>query len=257
MLKQAIDRAKILIITCLLMLGFSLTFPSSAQAGTGKALEFATASSSVEVATIYETSFTTQKSVGKSLKVGSKLMKKAPGFQGFSMWQSQDGTQLVVFSQWQDLASYQAYAPNLTAVSSKTTAATPPTPTSTLIFEVVSVQPGIKGATPALRGKEAVVQLTQFIAKNSEDRSQILTQVTNMIPELLEKQPIPQSVMLLKGVETEQVALLTNWNCSALFADVGEPVAIEPSSDLVALADNEHHLYNVVTIVPAEVKEEE
>lgn len=257
MFKQVINQSKILIITCWLTLGIFLAFPSSAQAGNGKALEFAAASGTVEVAAIYETSFTTQKSVGKSLKVSSKLMKKAPGFQGFSMWQSQDGTQLIVFSQWQDLASYQAFAPNLTAVSSKTTAATPPTPTSTLIFEVVSVQPGIKGATPALRGKEAVVQLTRFTAKNPEDRSQILTQVQDMIPNLLEKQPIPQSVMLLKGVETEQVALLTNWNCSALFADLGEPVAIEPSSDLVALADNEQHLYNVVTIVPAEVKEED
>lgn len=239
------------------MLGISLAFPSSAQAGTGKALEFAAASGTIEVAAIYETSFTTQKSVGKSLKISSKLMKKAPGFKGFSTLQSQDGTQLIVFSQWQDLGSYQAYAPSLTPDSSKTTASTLPAPTSTLIFEVVSVQPGIKGATPALRGKEAVVQFTQFIPKNPDARSQILTSVSEMIPNLLAKQPIPQSVLLLKGVETEQIALLTNWNCSALFADVGEPVAIEPSSDLVALANNEQHLYNVVNIVPAEVKEEE
>lgn len=244
-----------LIFACWLFLGILFTFSSPAKAGGNKALEFDAASGTVEVAAIYETSFTTQKSVGKSLKVSSKLMKKAPGFKGFSMLQSQDGTQIIVFSQWQDLASYQAFDPNSTTTS--ISPSTPPAPTSSLIFEVVSVQTGIKGATPALRGKEAVVQFSQFTAKNPDERSQILTQIQEMIPHLIAKQPIPQSILLLKGVENQQIALLTNWNCSALFPDVGEPVAIEPSTDLVALANNEQHLYNVINIIPAEVKEED
>lgn len=244
-----------LIFTCLLVLGFFLAFSNPAQAGGKKALEFGAASGTIEVAAIYETSFPAQKSLGKSLKISNKLMKKADGFKGSSMFQSQDGKQTIAFSQWQDLASYQAYTPTPTTTS--TSASVPPAPTRTLIFEVVSVQTGINGATPALRGKESVVQFTQFTAKNPDDRSQILSQVQEIIPALLQKQPIPQSILLLKGVENQQIALLSNWNCSALFADVGEPVAIEPSSDLVALADNEQHLYNIVNIIPAEVKQED
>jgi hypothetical protein len=162
--------------------------------------------------------------------------------------------QLIVFSQWQDLASYQAFTPAPT--TTPTSASVPPAPTSTLIFEVVSVQSGITGATPALRGKEAVIQLTQFTAKNPDQRSQIVDRVQELIPNLLQKQPIPQGILLLKGLENQQIALLTNWNCTALFEDVGQPMAIEPSSELLALADNEQHLYNVVSIIPAEVKKE-
>lgn len=261
-MKGIIKRLQALLVVCLLGLGLWALFSPPAQAGKAmKALAFDAGSGTVEIATIYETSYAAQKSVMKSLKVGSKAMKKAPGFKGSSMLQSQDGKQVIAFSQWQDLASYQAYTPALTADSSKavTSATSPasPTPARTLTFEVVTAQTAIAGATPALRGKEAVIQLAQFTPKDPEARSPLLTKVAAMIPALLQKQPIPQSVLLLKGVASDDVALLINWNCSALFEDVGQPTAIEPSSDLMALADNKQQLLNVVNIIPAEVKQDQ
>jgi heme-degrading monooxygenase HmoA len=240
----------------LFSLSFWVLFSQPAQAGkTMKSLVFDGSSSTVEVATIYETSYAAQKGVMKSLKVSSKLMKKAPGFKGFFMLQNQNGKEVITVSQWQDLASYQAYTPTPLAASEATSSvAAPPAPTRSLVFEVAGIQPSIPGTTPALRGKEAVVQVAQFTARQPEAQAQVLTQVKEMIPALLEKQPIPQSALLLKGLDNGEVALLTNWNCSALFEDVGKPATIEPNNDLIALADSEQQFYNVVTIIPAEVK---
>jgi heme-degrading monooxygenase HmoA len=257
-LNKFIHQLKSSLIVGLLVLALFGMFSNSAQASKAmKALAFDATSGMVEVASVYETSYPAQKTVAKSLKNSSKLMKKAAGFKGLSMLQSQDGKQIIMLSQWQDLASYQAYTPPEITTSSKGKAsAPPPAPTQTLIFEVETAQTAIEGATPALRGKEAVVQLTQFAAKSPEAQSKVLTQVEAMIPEVLQKQPIPQSVVLLKAVDDGVVTLLTNWNCSALFEDVGEPGALEPSSDLVALADSEQNLYSVVSIIPAEAEDD-
>lgn len=260
-MKEIVQQSQAVLITCLLSLGIWALLCHPAEAGkVMKSLAFDAASGTVEIATIYETSYAAQKSVMKSLKAGSKAMKKAPGFKGFSMLQSQDGNQVIALSQWQDLGSYQAYTPTLSADSSKAAtsaaASAPPVPTRTLTLEIVKAQAAIAGATPALRGKEAVVQLAQFIPKDPEARSQLLSRVEAMIPTLLQKQPVPQSILLLKGIDTDTVALQTNWNCSALFEDVGQPMAIEPSSELVALADHQQTLFNVATIIPAEVKQD-
>ncbi len=247
-----------LIIPCLLVCLILLSFPSPTQAGkVMSSLKFDTSSGVVEVLTIYETSYSMQKSIMKSLKVNNKLIKKAAGFKGFSLLQSQDGKQVITISQWQDLASYQAYTPPSTIDPSKATEiALPPAPNKTLIFEVVSAQTAIAGATPALRGKEAVVRLTQLALKNPETRSQVLNQVEEIIPSILQNQPIPQSVILLKELDSGDLTLMTNWNCSAMFEDVGKPEAIALSNDLTELVDSKQSLYNATIIVPAEVKKD-
>jgi heme-degrading monooxygenase HmoA len=252
---------KRVILPCVLICMTVVTFSVPAQAGKMmSSLTFDDSSGIVEVVAIYETSYSTQKSIVKSLKINNKLIKKALGFKGFSLLQSQDGKQAIAFSQWQDLASYQAYIPAITTDSSKVNAAdtlaVPPVPTKTLMFEVVTTQMAIVGAKPALRGKEAVVQLAQFTAKNPDARSQTLNIVEKMLPTILQNQPIPQSVILLKAIDSEDVALMTNWNCSAMFEDVGKPKAIAVGSDLEAIADSEQNLYNVITIIPAELKKD-
>gem|GEM_PF-1676232 len=263
MLKLAIAYLRVFLraslIFCLLGCPILLTFDSPVQAGKFMAsLVFDTANDPVEVAAIYETSYSTQKAIMKSLKISNKLMKKATGFKGFSLLQSQDGKQIIVLSQWQDLPSYQAYVPPLVADSSNSKnaegLAAPPAPSQTLVFTVANAQTAIAGATPALRGKEAVVRLTQLAPKNPEMRSQVLTSIEDMVPSILQNQPIPQSVLLLKSLDSDDLALMTNWNCSAMFEDVGKPEAIALSNDLTELVDNEQNIYNVTTIIPAEVK---
>ena len=263
MLKLAIAYLRVFLraslIFCLLGCPILLTFDSPVQAGKFMAsLVFDAANDPVEVAAIYDTSYSTQKAIMKSLKISNKLMKKATGFKGFSLLQSQDGKQIIALSQWQDLPSYQAYVPPLAADFSKSKSseglAAPPAPSQTLVFEVVNAQTAIAGATPALRGKEAVVRLTQLAPKSPEMRSQVLTSMEEMVPSILENQPIPQSVILLKSLDSDDLVLMTNWNCSAMFEDVGKPEAIALSSDLTELVDNKQNIYNVTSIIPAEVK---
>ena len=239
-----------------------LTAVSPAQAGKFmSSLVFEQTNDTVAVAAIYESSYTAQKTLVKSLKISNKLMKKALGFKGFALLQSQDGKKVIALSQWQDLDSYQAYVPSASGFKSKSseTASAPPEPTQTLIYAVDSAQTAIADAIPALRGKEAVVRWTHFTPKNISDpemRSQVLAGATEILPSLLENQPIPQSVLLLKGLENDDLAIMTNWNCSAMFEDVGKPEAIAISDDLAALADSDSNIYDVITLMPAPVKKE-
>jgi heme-degrading monooxygenase HmoA len=244
-------------IGSLLAWGLSVMQPLPAQAAkVMPALAFDAPGETVEVAAVYETAYATQKSVIKSLKVSSKAMKKAPGFKGAAVLQSQDGKQVMVVSQWQDLASYQAYTPAAsTAEASKAEeVAAPPAPTQVSTYTVVATQPAIAGSTAALRGKEAVVQWVEFAANTLDSRSQVLAQVQTMTNSLLQPQPIPQSIVLLQTTDSGSIALVRNWNCSALFEDVGKPTAIAPSPALAAIATTDQHLYNVINIIPAPVK---
>jgi len=256
MIAPFLNRVNSWLLMAVLVFGLWLTATPSVQAGkTPKTLIFDATTSSVEVMNVYETSYAAQKSTIKSLKITAKQMKKAVGFQGGSMLQSQDGKQVIALSQWPDLASYQAYTPSPAMTSG---AAPPPKPSGNAHFELVSAQTSIPGAMPALRGKEAVVQLVQFTSKDGEVRSQLLPQVEALLPVLLETQPIPQSVLLLKGMDDDgAIALMVNWNCSAMFEDVGQPGAIAIPPDLMALADSTQQLFNVVTIIPTELPKPE
>ncbi|MGG6297549.1 hypothetical protein ACQ4M4_24410 [Leptolyngbya sp. AN02str] len=226
-----------------------------AQAGDmAKALAFQQPHTSLEVFAFYETSYAAQKSLLKSLKIPSKMMKKAAGFQGSSTLQSQDGKQVITLAQWQDVASYHAYTP-MTLVNGADAVLSEPA--RTIVFETAIAQTSIPNATPALRGKEAVVQLVQFTPNTPDVQPQVLAQVEELIPTLLNQQPIPQSVLLLTSTEDNAIALIVNWNCSAGFADVGEPTAIAISPSLAALANHTQQLYNVVNIIPAEPKKDQ
>jgi len=240
---------------CLLMVIAIVALPEIALAS--KAMKSVTfnASGAIEVASIYETSFAAQKSTMKSLKTLSKSMKKAPGFKGSLVLQSQDGKQVITLSQWQDLASYQTFTLPPIASSKATLSTTAlPAPTQTLTFELATAQPSLPNTTPALRGKQAVVQLIQFVAKQPDTFPQLLEQIEGLIPNLLQKQPIPQSVVLLQSLESEAAALLVNWNCSPMFEDVGQPTVIDPGAALVALADVKQQLFNVATLLPVEAE---
>ncbi|MGB5961348.1 MAG: hypothetical protein WBG73_11860 [Coleofasciculaceae cyanobacterium] len=234
-----------------------LIFSSAAWASeSSKALSFDASTSAVEVVTIYETSFSTQKSLVTALKSSSKLLKKAPGFAGFSMLRSQDRKQMITLSQWQDLSSYKAY--NTPIVDSSLSASkqptSTPTPTHIKIFELTKAQASIANAIPAFRGKEAVVQFIKLMPNSADDQGKLLEQIEVIIPDLLQKQPIPQSALLFKGIDNNEIILMLNWNCSVMFEDLGKPSAIAFDDNLV-LSDIDQQFYDVIKIMPAEVKE--
>jgi heme-degrading monooxygenase HmoA len=265
MLRQVFRSLGVSLVVAFVWLGLTA---SPAQADKViKSMVFAEESDRIEVLTLYETPAMTQKLIAKSLKITNKPMKKAMGFQGLATLQSQDGTQLASFSQWDDLESYQAYAESLTTTYDKayskpqssgyggSSSYTPPEPTQTLVLKIIDAQTSVEGATPAIRGREPVVQLVQFTAKTPDAQPQILERLQALIPDLLQQQPIPQSILLLKNPEVGgDYSLLRIWNCSALFEDVGQPTEIALEEDLLALTESEQHLYDIFTILPAPPK---
>lgn len=232
-------------------------FPARAEAMKAlKAVVFDPGATAVNVAAIYETTPTTQKSTMKSLKSANKALKKAPGFAGSAMLQGDDGTRLIVLSQWQDLASYQAAIAIPPAQSSKETQeATAIASTRTVIFEISKAQTAREGLVPAVKGKQAVVEFSEFKLKAPEDQAKIIASAERLIPATLLKQPAPQSVVLLNSTDSTDVALMANWNCTADFAEGEKPTPFDAlDAEVAALVDVDEHLYNVVGIVPAEVK---
>ncbi len=144
MLKLIFFRFRALVLLCLTLLLTGLLLPDEVQAAkTPKALLLDQVGR-IEVATVYETAYATQKATIKALKVSNKSMKKATGFKGAATLRSQDGKQVIVFSQWQDAVSYQTYAStantiatkgNSAAVSSAPSVATLPSPTHIFTFQ--------------------------------------------------------------------------------------------------------------------------
>ena len=266
-----LNSMKAFVLSLVLLLSVLIGYPNAAQADkVPSSFKFDASSSAVNVANIYDTTLETQKSVIKTLK-SSKSMKKAPGFNSLSILKSEDGSRVVTLAQWQDLASYQAYTtpPVEESKSSKAEDAAKEdstksskskkekdkkdtvayAPTKTLVLQIGKTQAAVEGATPAIRGKEAVVELIQFKLKSPDAQSTVLSSVEGMFPSILEKQPAPQSVVLLKSVDNAEIALMANWNCSASFEDLGKPAAFEQPVDIASLADNDQRLYDVVKII--------
>lgn len=243
------------LLALLLSLSVFVGFPTRAEAAkVMKAIAFDPGATAVNVAAVYETTPTTQKTTLKSLKK-AKALKKAPGFNSSALLQSEDGTRIILLSQWKDLESYQAFAtvPVAEAKETEKPAATPPA--RTVIFEIGKAQTAREGLVPTVKGKEAVVEFSEFKLKSTDDQAKVVANAEKLIPATLLKQPAPQSVILLNSTDSTDVALLANWNCTADFAEGEEPAEIDALDAGVAeLVDVEQHLYNVVSILPAEVK---
>lgn len=247
------------LLSLLLIVSFMVGFPNRAEAAkAAKAIAFDPGATVINVAAIYETAPTTQKSTLKSLK-SMKTMKKAPGYSSSALLQSEDGTRIIALSQWTDLASYQAFmAPPEPAKEAEKSKAPPATPLKTIVFEVGKTQSAREGIIPTVKGKEAVVEFSDFTLKDAGDKDKVVAGAEKLIPSALLKQPTPQSVILLNSTDSPEVALMANWNCTADFAAGEKPAAIAaPDAEIAGLVDVDSHLYNVVSILPAEVKKPE
>lgn len=250
-----------LLLSLLLIVSMVVGFPGRAEAAkVAKAIAFDPGVAAVNVAAIYETTPTTQKSTLKSLK-SIKTMKKAPGYSGSALLQSDDGTRIIALSQWKDLASYQAFI-TPPAEGTKETEKKSKTPTAaplkTVVFEIGKTQSIREGIVPTVKGKEAVVEFSDFTLKNVADKDKVVASAEKLIPSALLKQPSPQSVILLSSADSPEIALMANWNCTADFVEGEKPTAIDaPDAELATLVDVDSHLYNVVSILPAEVKKAE
>ncbi|GFE67577.1 hypothetical protein [Chroococcus sp. FPU101] len=255
------------------MLAVLVSYPSTAKADKKPVQPILFNPSEIDVATIYETTAESQKGAMSSIAKTSKtLYKKNPGFDGFAVLGSKDGNKIIVLSQWKDKKSYQAYTEQPVEdyktkyadykskysesaedykskyAAQKSKEAAPIEPSKTIIFELEETQPN--SLVAALR-KESVVQLSQYTIKDNETESEVLDFVEKLIPTASDMVPAPRTVILLKSSDNKEVALLASWSCSADFDGLETPPSFaELPQDLVAAADNEQHLYEVLKIIP-------
>jgi heme-degrading monooxygenase HmoA len=258
------QRVNSLVLSFALFLSVLLGLPNVADADKApKSVVFDPSSKLVNVAAIYETTPTTQKDVVSSVMKSSKsFFKKAPGFSSFSLLKSEDGARVITLTQWQDSESYQAFVAQPAEESSKSSKKgkadkedTTVAPNRTVLFEIDKTQ-APEGIIPAIRGQAALVQFSEITAKAPDDQSKLLTSAEELLPDTAKMYPPPQSVVLLKGVDSSNMALLANWGYTATeFTDLSKAPTFEPlSEDVAALADNDQHLYEVVKVVSAKSK---
>ncbi|MCD8485647.1 MAG: antibiotic biosynthesis monooxygenase [Desertifilum sp.] len=258
------DRVIVLILALLLPLIVGTLNPNPAQADKAvKAISFDPASEMVNVATIYETTPTTQKEVVSGILKSSKsITKKAPGFSTLSVLQSQDGTRAIALTQWQDLASFEAFlaqpveekeAKKEKEKDKETIAIAP---LRTVVFTVAKTQ-APQGMVPSLRGKAALVQFDEFTVLEPDDLSTVLDSVTQGLPSITQLYPAPRSAVLLQSPESHDIALLANWGYSMEYDDP----SLIPTVDLLpeemaSLTESDRHLYEVVKITAAKPEKE-
>ncbi len=225
-------------------------FPALAKTPTSFAVN--SASSTVMVAAVYETGYSTQKTVVKGLKAEKATLKKALGFGGMSVLQSEDGLRVVVLSQWQDTASFENYRTSIPSAASTTLK--PPSPARVTLFKVIKTQTYRTGANPTLRGKEAIVEFSEFSMSDPANTPDIQTDLETMMDQVFQQQPPPQAVVMLQSADPQEFALLANWNCTADFEETGKPLGFESNpSALPSLAQSDQRFYSVVRILPANV----
>lgn len=250
---QVLSQRLITIALSLLLFAVLTLSPTAAAASkTPKAFPLDTAHETITAATIYKTSYSTQKSVLKALKMVKVNLKSAKGFKGMSIFQSQDGAKVIILSQWQDLDSFQTYAKKpLPPNPEVEPAGPPPMSDRTIVYQIAATQTRQSNSTPTLRGKEAIVEFSEFSLKQLDDQAQVLANLQGWMTDMLQQQPTPQSVMLLQSTDQTNLALLANWNCTADFEETGKPLGFqEPDEALADSVEADQRFYDVVQIMP-------
>ncbi|QYO63834.1 antibiotic biosynthesis monooxygenase [Leptolyngbya sp. 7M] len=268
-----VEKLHAFLFAVLVFLGVMFGSADAVQAGKAvKSIVFDPASPAVNVAAIYETTPETQKDVVSSIMQSNKFFKDTPGFESFSVLQSEDGARVITLTQWKDADSYEAYAAqplelcpsppsaivgppsSKSAVRTSTkssTKKTVATPARTVVFEVDKTQTP-EGMLPALRGKYALVQFDEITAKSADDVTELLAAAEDSLADVTKLYPSPRTAVLFKGVDNADVAVLTNWGYAEEFTDVTKLPALEVlPEDVDALASHDDHFYEVVKIISA------
>ncbi|GAB4242730.1 MAG: hypothetical protein Kow00121_68360 [Elainellaceae cyanobacterium] len=263
MLKPLSRRFSALFLSLALCISALIAHPNSAQASkVAASVAFDSASEAIDVVSIYETTPETQKDALKSIfKASKSSYKKAPGFNSFSVFASEDGTGLFTLAQWQDLASYEASLLEPADESSESSKSSKKKekeviePTRTIVFEVdQTLAPA--GMKPAIR-EDALIQFSDLTAKSAEDQVKVLASAEEVFSGLTQTYPAPRSAILLKGVDSTDVALLANWGYVAEFDDLTlVPSVALLSDDETALAETDDHLYQVSKVMAAKPAKE-
>jgi heme-degrading monooxygenase HmoA len=248
-------------LSLMLLLAILICFPGAAQADKApKAALFDPASTAINVIDVYETTPTTQKDIVSGVMKSSKaFFKKATGFNSFSVLQSNDGLRVVTLSQWQTPESYEAFITPPVEEETKSLKSSKGkkekesvAPTRTLIFEIDQAQ-APEGMIPGIRGDVTLVEFNEITAKAPEDLEQVLTSAESSLTGVTKVYPAPRSVILFKGVDSPELAIMADWGYSIdEFTDPTKfPTLAMDLDEITPIADTDQRLYQVVKVISA------
>lgn len=240
MFKVLTHRFKALVLSVVLALSILSLVPSAAQAE--PSVFFDTSNAAVNVATVYETESTTQADVlSDVLKSYESTLPQAPGFLSSSVLEGQDGTNVVVLTQWQNLSSFQDYETKQAQDADRDTAP------HTYVFEVKQIE--TRKAVPTIHEHESVM-FSEFRMKPGQDQSELANIVSQEMPGVMQMIPGLQWVALCPSADKTTIAMLALWNSREEFESLGKnPGFDEQTNYWQSYADNDHDLFDVVEII--------
>lgn len=222
----------------------------------------------IAVISLYETDPATQADAVKSFyKLTKSFYKTIPGFYGLALFSSTDGSRVVELSQWVDTPSYEAFQASLTSgeddytkyyekysgsKGSKGKATDSiglgePFLTASFAIDQAVSPPGM---VSAITGSAALVQIAEFSAESPDQQADLIAAAQAAFVDLPQLYPAPRMAVLLKGLDTTDVALLANWGSVAEFSDLDQVPQIALTSttpDLDFTVDS--HLYQTIKVI--------
>ena len=223
-----------------LILGILILIPKTAQADTSVALD--TANDLVKVATVYKTQPNTQTEVlSKVLKFEESTLPQTPGFVNSSILKGQEGTEVVVLSQWQNLPSFESY-------SQEHSKDLPDSDRSqTFIFEVQKAE--TRGLKPAI-SESGAIMFSQFKLKDPEKQSELAGIIEQMMPTAFATVPGLQWAAMSPSIDRSTIAMIAQWNSRKDFESLGQNAGFDEETNYwQTYADNEHDIFDVVKII--------
>jgi heme-degrading monooxygenase HmoA len=263
------------------LLGLLLLLPSN-PALADKAVEpmvFKAGDDAIAVISLYETDPATQADAVKSFyKTTKSFYKTIPGFYGLAFFSSTDGLRAVELSQWADQASYNAFQSSLTSdgkdyetyyaqyskggkgkgKDKESTDLGDPLLTTSFAIDQVVAPPGMVASIP---GSTALVQISDMTTDTAEHQAKLLVSARAALETIPQLYPAPRTAVLLKGIDTPHIALLTYWGSAAEFSDPSQVPQIalataqseddfekDEAAETVAFT-TDSHLYQAIKII--------
>ncbi|WOD41379.1 antibiotic biosynthesis monooxygenase [Nodosilinea sp. E11] len=245
-------------------------------------LVFDAGGGAIAVLSFYETEPATQADAVKSFYKSTKsFYKTIPGFLGWALFSSTDGTRVAELSQWRDQDSYDAFQISLASdgdgedytkyyeayasakggkgkgkAKESVELGDPVLTVSFAVDQVVS-PPGMVSAIP---GNMALVQISD-ITTDADHPINLVAAAHAALADLSQFYPAPRTAILLTGLEVNHIALLANWGSVAEFSDLDQVPRITLPDDIALAIDDvpddpedvsftaDTHLYQTVKVI--------
>ena len=220
-------------------IGLLILNPTTAQA---ESVALDTANDLVKVATVYQTKPENQNKVlSEVLEFEESTLPQTPGLVNSSILKGQDGTEVVVLTQWQDLSSFETYEREHINDAPDTE------PPQTFMFEVRKSE--TRGSQPAIAESDNIM-FSQFKMKDPKKQGELAGIIEQMMPTAFNTVPGLQWTAMSPSTDKSTIAMIARWNSREDFESLSKNSGFDKETNYwQTYADNEHDLFDVVKII--------